>query len=134
MLNTEQHPDEPKPTTGKGGRPRKENSEELFSLLVSFRVTKEEKEHLVTQAKAARRTLARFLYERLVTQKLHFTIKKSIDKETLQALNRIGSNINQIAARLNSAPESVLFTKEIATIEEVRSSLERFYLIEREAK
>ena len=134
MLNTEESGNKPKTTTGKGGRPRKENSEELFSLMIGFRVTESEKEHLVSQAKAARTTLARFLYERLVTQKLHFTVKKSIDKETLQALNRIGSNINQIAARLNSVADPHLFTKEIAAIEEIKNSLERYYLIEREIK
>jgi hypothetical protein len=105
--------------------------------ILTFRVTEEEKQKIDEFCKKNGYVLSQYIIQNLFkSMKLNKPIKQKIvyvnsdklefNKEFILELTRIGTNINQIAFRLNSAKSltSELFNQVLAEIKKANNSLE----------
>jgi uncharacterized membrane protein len=67
--------------------------------MVSFRISKEEKEHLIKKSKKINTSISNYCRYAVLNKKVNYI---SGIKDVLPELNRIGNNLNQIAYKLNS--------------------------------
>lgn len=102
-----------------GGRPRKDPADRR-SETYGLRLSPKEKAEIEERAERSGLSLAEYLRRRALGK----PIKTQIDKEATHELNRIGVNLNQIAARAHQGGLEDVAGRAEAAIEEVRALIE----------
>jgi hypothetical protein len=104
------------------GRPPKPLDERRTDRLSGVRVTAAERVYIEAQAAAAELSVADYLRACALERRLT-TRRASSDERMLREVNRIGTNLNQIAARVNFSGD--LAEDFAATLAEIQSAAKR---------
>lgn len=93
------------------------------SLRITYRVTEEEHELILKHAKQARRTVSCYSRDRALEDKL--IVKESrVDTDMAIALNRIGTNLNQLVRKFNATGKSPGVSDLSETLTQINSYLD----------
>lgn len=118
--------EEPLPVTrNKGGRPKKAPSD-LFSEIVTMRFTATELADLTAQAEKLNMSLSEYFRERLINGQVKFYPRIAPDEKFKAELKRLGSNMNQVALKVNVFTGSGDKLRVLWDLHAIREEIEKF--------
>lgn len=103
-------------------RPKKAPDEQRSERLAGIRLTTAERHHIELQAERAGLDVAEFSRRAILGQRVGPARRKADDRALIE-LNRIGTNLNQITARLHAKGELAADVRTV--LDEVRAAAER---------